>query len=412
MTDIKEILENLDNILTSSEFKDSMTYNSLLKYLVNSSLKKSIPKEITIAIEVFEKGPDFNTNKDSTVRHHIHTLRKKLDKYYRTEGIHSKIKFVIPKGHYEVKFFKNRSLAGFSINLFKIPRSIWFFTTLLFFLTSFFLLWLIQKTDTNYSFDYSEKQFPYWSSFFKNQYHTTIVIGDDFWLDEYRSEFQRYRQVRDWEINSEVDLNNFLRQFPNEKTWQSEIRGIPFGMLNNIFDLFEIIKIFNSPLSFRMSSDTNLDELKSHNLIYVGEFRNLRKLNKVLFNLPVRFQYQPKEKLFILSGQDTIETFNRIEAPYQQENKFNIDYSLIASMPGPSDENFLFIAGFGYSGRLERTKMLKDPQKLRAVFKELNYNDGNFPLYFIIVFEVESIERTGFKNSIKYFKAYEKDFFK
>ena len=101
--------------------------------------------------------------------------------------------------------------------------------------------------------------------------------------------------------------------------------------------------------------------LKNHNLIYIGEFQNLRVLNKILFKLPIRFQYAPDEKLFLLSEKgDTAQTYLRIEAPYQQKDKFNVDYSVLARMPGPANENFLFIAGFGYSGRLERTRMLKD----------------------------------------------------
>ena len=42
---------------------------------------------------------------------------------------------------------------------------------------------------------------------------------------------------------------------------------------------------------------------------------------------------------------------------------------------------------------------------------ELNLSNDDFPQYFILVFEVESIARTGFKNTIKYFKAYDKSDF-
>lgn len=407
----KEILSSLQSILHSIEFRDSATYTTLLAYLVNATLEENIPKEITIAIEVFEKDSTFNSNKDSTVRHHIHTLRKKLERYYKNEGIGNKIKFVIPKGHYEVKFLKKKSIAGFNSLFYKINKNAWIYISAILFLINIFLFIVIKEKNSDFK-NLSQRNFKFWNLYFQNNYPTDIVIGNDFLLDEYRPDLKRYRQIRDWQINSETDLNKFLLQFPKAKIWQSEIKGLPYGILNNIFDLFSVIKHYQTELSFNMSSNTSLDELKNRNLIYLGEFQNLRKLNKILFSLPIRFQYEPREELFLLSENgDTTKTFVRIEAPYQQKNKYNIDYSVLASIPGPSNENFLFIAGFGYSGRLERTGMLKDINKFREVAEELNLSIDEFPQYFLMIFEVESIERTGFKNTIRYFKPYNKEYF-
>jgi hypothetical protein len=411
--DQNEIPATLNAILNSNEFSDSSTYKNLLSYLVNASLQNKIPKEITVAIEVFEKDVDFNSNKDSTVRYHVHSLRKKLEKYYRNEGRADKIRFIIPKGHYEVKFIKKKSLIGLNIKSSKLPKNPWIYIAFFFLLTNFFVYFGLVSSGITGSGFLNNADFKFWSDYFNNNFPTSVIIGDDFLIDEYRADLNRYRQIRDWEINSESDLNTFLQQFPNQKAWHSEIHGIPYGMVNNLFDLFSISKNYNTELSFNLSSNTNLDALKNHNLIYIGEFHNLRVLNKILFSLPIRFQYEPDEKLFLLSEDtDTIETFLRIEAPYQQEDKFNVDYSVLVSMPGPAEENFIFIVGFGYSGRLERTRMLADSAEFNAISKELGFSAEEFPQYFLMIFEVESIERTGFKNTLKYFKSYSRDFFK
>jgi len=411
--DPKEILAFLNAILNSNEFGDSSTYKNLLTYLVKASLQNKIPKEITVAIEVFEKDPDFNSNKDSTVRHHVHTLRKKLDKYYQNEGVSDKIRFIIPKGHYEVKFIKKKPVAGLSLLSAKFMKNPWIYIALLSLIMNIVVLLSKQSTSVNNNASTYVKDFLFWSDFFSNHYPTTIIIGNDFLLDQFRPDLERYRQIRDWQINSEADLNKFLLQFPQEQTWQSEIKGIPPGMITNLFDLFHVIKNYNTSLSFGMSANTNLETLKNHNLIYIGEFRNLRVLNKILLKLPIRFQYQPDEKLFVLTAKgDTTLTFLRIEAPYQQEDKFNVDYSVLARMPGPANENFLFIAGFGYSGRLERTRMLKDVDTFNKMITQEKLTMQNLPQYFIMIFEVESIERTGFKNTLKYYKAFDKSFFR
>jgi hypothetical protein len=105
-------------------------------------------------------------------------------------------------------------------------------------------------------------------------------------------------------------------------------------------------------------------------------------------------------------------TFIRVEAPYEQKNKYNIDYSLLIKMPGFSNENFMFIVGFGYGGRLERTKILGDAQLRAGLIQEIQKTNKVVPEFFIALFEVKSIERTGFTNEMKYFKEISKDFFK
>jgi len=70
--------------------------------------QKEFQKEITIAIDIFGKDSGFNSNKDSTVRHHILILRNKLDNYYRNEGKEDKFRLVIPKGHYEIQIIPSK----------------------------------------------------------------------------------------------------------------------------------------------------------------------------------------------------------------------------------------------------------------------------------------------------------------
>ena len=101
---INGILKSIVNaVLQSKDFKDSPIYSNLLSYLTQCTLSKIIPKEITIAIEIFGKDSSFNSNKDSTVRHHILVLRNKLDNYYKNEGKDDNFRLVIPKGHYEIE---------------------------------------------------------------------------------------------------------------------------------------------------------------------------------------------------------------------------------------------------------------------------------------------------------------------
>jgi hypothetical protein len=131
-----------------------------------------------------------------------------------------------------------------------------------------------------------------------------------------------------------------------------------------------------------------------------------------LYKLPIRFQYQPDERLFILNETgDTLNTYLRIEAPYAQTHKYNVDYSLLIKMPGFTNEIFMFIVGFGYGGRLERTKMLGNYAMRTQFIKEVEELNKEVPEFFMALFEVKSIERTGFTNEIVYFKEISRHFF-
>jgi hypothetical protein len=411
----KDIKTILNAVLQSREFKESAIYSKLLSYLTQSTLSKKIPKEITIAIDIFGKDSSFNSNKDSTVRHHIHVLRNKLDNYYQNEGKEDKFKLIIPKGHYEIQVVSSKNGRLNIID--RIFSSLKRWEVAVIISLAFIILFLIFR---QYSIESSTTQTPYfidpkdqiWSSFFKNNYPISVIIGDDFWLDEYSSNYKRYRQVRDWKISSENDLSNFLIKYPNANLVKSEITGVPFGAPENLMDILRVVYHFQNDVSLSTSSSISMDKIRDHNIIYIGELKNLRTLNKIFYKTPIRYQYFPDERLFILDEKNNIkETFLRVEASYEQQNKYNVDYSLLIKMPGFTKENFMFIVGFGYGGRIERTKMLAD-QELRMKFiEEINKKNNSVPEYFIALFEVKSIERTGFTNELKYFKELPKNFF-
>jgi hypothetical protein len=417
MPPVSEIRSTVNAVLQSKDFKDSPVYSKLLSYLIESTISKKIPKEITIAIDIFGKESGFNSNKDSTVRHHILILRNKLDNYYKNEGKDDKFRLVIPKGHYEIQFLPAKNhhskLTAARTLLLKYWQSG------LIIVLSFILLYFIYlRTNgtllssipqTSFFLDSKDK---IWNSFFENGYPVTIVLGDDFWMDEYSPEFKRYRQVRDWKISSENDLANLLKKYPNANLVKSEITGIPFGATDNLMDILHIVYHFQDDVSLTMSSTLSLEKVRDNNIIYIGEFRNLRILDKIFYKTPIRYQYAPDERLFIVDEHGrTVNTYVRIEAPYEQQNKYNVDYSLLIKMPGFSKENYMFIVGFGYGGRLERTKMLANAQLRMKFIEEISKTNKSVPEYFIALFEVKSIERTGFTNELKYFKEISGDFF-
>jgi tetratricopeptide (TPR) repeat protein len=98
------VREQLNKILTSSEFLHSNSSKRLLDFLVDHYLGDSPPdhklKEYVVGVEVFGKTADFDTRSSSIVRVEATRLRQKLRRYYESDGIHDRVHISLPRGGY------------------------------------------------------------------------------------------------------------------------------------------------------------------------------------------------------------------------------------------------------------------------------------------------------------------------
>jgi len=103
---IEEINSQLHRILDSTVFQNSPTLTRFLSFIVTETIhgKQHHIKEYSIAINVLNRQPDFNPHDDAVVRIHAGRLRRALNEYYLTKGIHDPIIIQIPKGGYIPQF--------------------------------------------------------------------------------------------------------------------------------------------------------------------------------------------------------------------------------------------------------------------------------------------------------------------
>lgn len=102
MVQQRDIDAQLRRIVTSPTFSGSPRSIQFLRFCVHHSAgtKALELKETTIAVEVFNRSPDYNPKSDPIVRVHARRVREKLDQYYSTEGNDDPIRIDIPKGGY------------------------------------------------------------------------------------------------------------------------------------------------------------------------------------------------------------------------------------------------------------------------------------------------------------------------
>ena len=91
---------HLQDILASEEFRRSPQASAVLRFLVESAIAKSVPKEYTIATEALGRHADFDPRTDPAVRVEARRLRQKLLEYYAGAGRDAGLVFDLPKGGY------------------------------------------------------------------------------------------------------------------------------------------------------------------------------------------------------------------------------------------------------------------------------------------------------------------------
>jgi TolB-like protein len=102
--DAETIRRQLHRILVSRVFLSAQRSQAFLRYVVERSLVGSVPKEYEIAVDVFERRPNYDPAVDATVRVEAGRLRNRLREYYQEEGEADPIVVDIPKGGYAAVF--------------------------------------------------------------------------------------------------------------------------------------------------------------------------------------------------------------------------------------------------------------------------------------------------------------------
>jgi TolB-like protein len=113
----EEIQEQLARILANPVFNKSDRMSRFLRVIVEKSIAGQAAdlKEYTLALDVFDKDPSFDSRIDPVVRSEARRLRSKLAEYYESAGSEDSILIDLPKGTY-APAFALRSRAVPTIN--------------------------------------------------------------------------------------------------------------------------------------------------------------------------------------------------------------------------------------------------------------------------------------------------------
>ena len=106
--------EELRRVLESKYFTASPKKTRFLEFVSEQTFLGNGEKlnEYLIGVEVYERGTDFNPQKDPIVRVQAHEIRRLLKKYYDDDGKDSALRIKLPAGHYVPAFARSSLVAS------------------------------------------------------------------------------------------------------------------------------------------------------------------------------------------------------------------------------------------------------------------------------------------------------------
>ncbi len=345
----KQITKGFEEIAASKLFQAPSIYLELLDYLCKSTLRGESPKELTIATDVFNKK--IEQGKEVNVRPYIYNLRKKLDQFYQDEGRDTLFRLEISKGKYTIEVTtnkKSRSWKRYGI------------AAVLFLLTVAFLLKL------NYDSQYRFQNSKIWEGFLTNKKPTLFILGDHYFFNSH-NEGLGWIVSRKPAINSDGDLLNALSGDQIENYRKGGTQYLNPQTAHGLFHFMPILAQAKSDCELRMSSEFQWDMVYDHNVIFLGSYKTVGKLNDIIRDLGINIHLQEGID-FRTNGKDSTFHFG--------EQGIRTDLISMLKFTTPKQNDVLIILSMADFGNIGLAKRLADPSSLRKLEKELEGHDN------------------------------------
>ncbi|WP_422080880.1 hypothetical protein [Ulvibacterium sp.] len=383
----------VEKIIASKSFGRSGTYANLLRYLVACSLNKNVPKETTIASEIFGKT-DFDPSQSTLIRVYVYNLRKKLKAYYQNEGNVDEKQLTIPKGSYAIEVIEKKdSISKQSPS----HRKKWIIPIVTALLLSLALN-LYQGTLNGEKSIINKDGL--WGDLIESELPTMLVMGDLFVYNERDTIMQLTRTIRDPSINSLQEFEVFKS---NNTKVNTEIEALTYthlilGSAQWIKKLSEVFYSIDKSFIIRTMSRFNPKQLQDYDIIVVGMQKTLGVFQS--FYKDSAFDYDVENDAFLYKPDGNGETL--IYKPRGNADSYHTDYSLLTKVPGPNGNTIYLFSGIWDTGATQSLKNFTEAKLLQGLEAELQSKFGYIPKYYEVFLEVNGIDRMELSSKILY----------
>lgn len=370
----------------------------LFDFLLERSLAGRAPKEIEVAQEVFDKTSDFDVMLDASVRVYIHRLRRKLGEHYaRAPGNGDRIS--LPLGEYRLVLATPETaeipeppeIAGAVAS--RRINPVWLVVLALVLINAVGWIYYTSRQ----SADAGPTQTNLWKPIAESKRPTMVVLGDYYIFGEAPDGIVVSRLVREFSINSRADLDAYLMLNPDKvgRYVDVDLDYLPVSSGPALRSILPVVTAATKPNGVKPQvvnmSDVRPEAFKGTNIVYVGFLSGLGLLQEPLFRASgFKIGDNFDELVDKASGRRFTSDWGVVadgKVPHR-------DYGYIASLPGPSGNRILIIAGTRDPAVAQMAEVAADQQQLDAIDAK---SGGNA---FEALFEVRTLGNLNLRSSL------------
>lgn len=373
----------------------------LFDYFVECAEAGRVPKEIEVAVEVFGKSADFNVVADAAVRVYIHKLRRRLDEYYAGQGRHEPLRLTLPKGEYRLDLVPNAAATPETRTVHEASRPVrrrwlpWALAGLAALLVANLALPVYMSP----SFRQIQpvRSASLWRALLGNGMPINVVVGDYYIygeLDNRSVEVQRL--VRDFDINSRSDLDQYLMNNPelSDRYMDVGLQYLPVSVAYALRNVMPLLEEERAQVKVVLASELTPDMLKSSNIVYIGLLSGMGALREFAF-APSRFRIgdsydeiidrRTKQRYVSQAGATT-----EMGGPSSYR-----DYGYFSTFSGPNGNRIMIIAGTRDVAVMHTAEALSSESGIDALLKQV---DG--AANFEALYSVQAIDRMNLDGQL------------
>ncbi len=373
------VLHELDRILSSRFFKDSVRKCQFLEYVVHRKLEGNDDrlKERTIGAALFNRPPDYATGDDPIVRVQAGEVRRRLEQFYQEEPNHSAVRIELPRGTYapRLNWPSSGASATDSATDQTLPRARttrpWRTIAILAVLAiAIIAAWItFSRMHTTTRQQTALEQF--WAPAFATPQPVLICLAKPVVYRPTLELYQRYSRAHPGTFETEVERSNRALPLDNNQkiAWSDMMQfpdyGVATGDVHAAVTVSGLLGRIGKPSQVRIGTNYSFEDLRNSPAVIVGAFNNKWTM-QIAPSLHFTFVEQNGSTMIreqIPGGRTWI---SNIRPPFQSGE----DYAILARLLNSKTGQFtVIVAGLTGSGTQTSGEFFSNPEYMEMAVR-------------------------------------------
>jgi len=364
-----EFEAEVERIRASGTLGRSTQLLRLFDFLVGCRASGRVPKEVEVAVDCFERGPQIDVAQDATVRVTAHKLRRRLEEFYRASGETPRL--TIPRGEYRLALGEPAAARA-------APRS-WrrllpatrrervaaWVTGAALLAAALCLGFALHAPRAAADFA-AQRASTLWAPILADDLPVQLVLGDYYIFGERDDNGHVKQLVRDFNINSRQELEQGFIGNPARAARYADLNlgYLPTSSAQALREVLPVIMAAGKSVMLTLASELDPATLKTTHVVYLGYLSALGMLEDVVFEKS-RYSVGSSYDELVDSITGEVRT-SEAGDPHPPGMRYR-DYAYLADFAGPGGVKHLIIAGTRDTGLMQAAEVAADSAHLREL---------------------------------------------